>query len=596
MSDEDNPSPSKESSPEIAPKKDPPKKKKPSDIDLEFEEIIIKDADGKDVKKFKCNLCDQEASVISGMKRHVAAKHKKVSSQSQTNTNKKLTQKKDKPEPEKTAEEPFNYDLLNLDNEEDGGSQSQTQSFDLSPMRPGQGTPEISNLVEARDRIANLEKELAVAIANSQEDEAKLESLDLAMKDTKKEGDIIKARNDTLEIEAMENDEKITRFIRKFQEQDIKIKNLEKEHDENETNKKLKEVKDELKKKKKELESSDKKVEEFRKKLKDETNARALAEATSEKLNNATRILEKEKETRKENERSKEREERRHRNRQKSELRSHEREDRNTSKRSRSSSQGRKSRSKDAKRRRSHSKSGSGEKKKMDCKFWVSSKCKFSETFCKFKHDPRKKRISGDTSGGEEIKELRRKEPKRQEPRRQEASRRYEDSRRNEDSRRLNNSRRQNNSRNDEESRSEEESRMKEQQKEKSRKEEDLKRLEDKRRQDELKRLEDEKRKDDLQREEYMRRQDDLRRQEEFRRIEELRRQEQARRQEVLRSPNPNPGFLSPLTGAVGQGFPVGRVLEPTPQMMMIPPGQPGYAGQMMWTDQGAGARWAGLR
>ena len=89
------------------------------------------------------------------------------------------------------------------------------RNFDSSPMRPGQGTPEISNLAEARYKIAKMNEEQAVTEANSKEDEAKIESLDFALKESEKDVDITRARNDTLEIEAIDREEKLNRFIRK---------------------------------------------------------------------------------------------------------------------------------------------------------------------------------------------------------------------------------------------------------------------------------------------------------------------------------------------------------------------------------------------
>ena len=181
-----------------------PKTKKPIESETDFIELKIKDAEGKDVLKYKCNICDHKVSNKTAMKRHVTAKHKKKEKSVAKENTEKVTLE-DVPE---ESLENFNYDLLDLERREEEDDENFELSLESSPIRVGQGTPEINSLDKARETIANLGKELEAEIAKSKEESTKLLSMDSAMKEMSKESGILRGRNDTLEIENMEKEEK----------------------------------------------------------------------------------------------------------------------------------------------------------------------------------------------------------------------------------------------------------------------------------------------------------------------------------------------------------------------------------------------------
>ena len=111
MLEEDASIPAKESTQEVD-----PKKRKLTEVEPDFVEIYVKDSEGKNVKKFKCNFCDYGNSNKTSIKRHVASKHKKKHT-------------KDKPDSKKSNDnetpDTFDYQLLEVDHDDEDDGEPQ---------------------------------------------------------------------------------------------------------------------------------------------------------------------------------------------------------------------------------------------------------------------------------------------------------------------------------------------------------------------------------------------------------------------------------------------------------------------------------------
>ena len=155
-----------------------------------------------------------------------------------------------------------------------------------------QGTPEEPMEIEkALVKISKLQVDTAVYKANANEDKAMIESLKEAVETAKKETEIVRARNNTLEVEVIDKDSKISKFIDNFNDMKQKMEVSEKGNIGAAATKSLKEAKEETKTVKKELEKSQKRVENLQKKLNGETKDRAKAEAEAVRTSNALDVL-----------------------------------------------------------------------------------------------------------------------------------------------------------------------------------------------------------------------------------------------------------------------------------------------------------------
>ena len=92
-----------------------------------------------------------------------------------------------------------------------------------------QGTPEEPMEIEkALVKISKLQVDTAVYKANANEDKAMIESLKEAVETAKKETEIVRARNNTLEVEVIDKDSKISKFIDNFNDMKQKMEVSEK--------------------------------------------------------------------------------------------------------------------------------------------------------------------------------------------------------------------------------------------------------------------------------------------------------------------------------------------------------------------------------
>ena len=137
-------------------------------------------------------------------------------------------------------------------------------------------------LVEVKIKLTSMEEEYAVMEANAKDDKATRESLEQALATNKQLLDVSEAKANSLEMELEGTKTKIKRFEGVFKIMEAKEKLLidaAKKNVDPLTEKENKDLKEELKTKKKETEEANRKANEAMKKLKQETNARSVAQA-----------------------------------------------------------------------------------------------------------------------------------------------------------------------------------------------------------------------------------------------------------------------------------------------------------------------------
>ena len=137
-------------------------------------------------------------------------------------------------------------------------------------------------LVEVKIKMTSMEEEYAVMEANAKDDKATRESLEQALATNKQLLDVSEAKANSLEMELEGTKTKIKRFEGVFKIMEAKEKLLidaAKKNVDPLTEKENKDLKEELKTKKKETEEANRKANEAMKKLKQETNARSVAQA-----------------------------------------------------------------------------------------------------------------------------------------------------------------------------------------------------------------------------------------------------------------------------------------------------------------------------
>ena len=137
-------------------------------------------------------------------------------------------------------------------------------------------------LLEVKVKLKSMEEQNNILESKAKEDAAKNESLEQALEANKQLFDISQAKVNSLEMDIEEKKEAILGFQDVFKQMEATIKEFEDAVDKNvnpSTEKTLKVLKDEVKAKKKEADDSNKKANDAMKKLKDETNARSVAQA-----------------------------------------------------------------------------------------------------------------------------------------------------------------------------------------------------------------------------------------------------------------------------------------------------------------------------
>ena len=404
-----------------------------TDADLDQTQYVGDHADFKMTKVdgvdfFECTTCGKAYKGLSSVKSHITKMHKKSKEQEKT-----ITAAKD---------DAGQFDLARLDRwqgdldgqktstQRPGGIGDDTladlfssQEVSLEVRREEQEPeqelePETmeeqverltKELKEAKDYKTTHEKELEDMVANAKDDQAKIDSLNEALKNNQQLLDIIKGTNGSLEIEIEKKNEIIKKFEISFNFMEAKVGKLEdavkKNYDPN-----AKAMKDELKAKKKEIDDANKKANEAMKKLKDETNAKAMAQSEVIRLTKLNEIQIKiiEKMEKPEERRGGEKR-RRSRSEDRREVR---RRDSNERNERREKSMERRGRSKEKKSKRKASKERKdGSKSKEQCwDFKRTGRCNYGSQ-CKYSHG--KEGESG--SSNESIRERRRRKSPSQE-------------------------------------------------------------------------------------------------------------------------------------------------------------------------------------
>ena len=142
-------------------------------------------------------------------------------------------------------------------------------------------------LVEVNIKLKSMEEEYAVMEANAKDDKATKESLEQALATNKQLLDVSEAKTNSLEMELEGAKTKIKRFEGVFKLMEAKekiLKDAAKKNVDPVTDKENKDLKEEVKSKKKEIEDANRKANDALKKLKQETNARSVAQAEIARL------------------------------------------------------------------------------------------------------------------------------------------------------------------------------------------------------------------------------------------------------------------------------------------------------------------------
>ena len=439
----------------------------------DYTEIEIKEDGKESVSAFKCNVCDKVQTTETSMKRHITMAHIKIKEKTEKELgSKRIREDQDdvvtvekRPREEKIDEKEvdesdvFDYDELNKWLKTPQAATKKTRSVssqgrgkisgpeDKSKRRSRSLSPEPSNvdlsgfsqfspltqetphdvkekdLEEARTTISSLKEEIGVLMANSELDNAKIESLEEQIENGNKIFSSSQARNNHLEVEAIENKTKLDNFVKVFKNMKTEIadlKNAGKAKENINVDQIIKKLKDENRTKKKEADDATKKMEDAVKKLKDEKNLRANAEKETIKAqkmsDNLTQLMDEMKKfykkVRKSRSKSKSPERRRSRSndkrrssrerkRSKDRRRSNEKKSRSKDcdSRRRSRSQERKDnrgrRSRSQERKDNRGKRSKSPEQTRDCPFWMRNGCFFPDgKECKKgKHDQSKKGI-----------------------------------------------------------------------------------------------------------------------------------------------------------------------------------------------------------
>ena len=138
------------------------------------------------------------------------------------------------------------------------------------------------DLLEVKTKLKSMEEQNNIMENKAKEDAAKNESLEQALEANKQLFDMSQAKVNSLEMDVEEKKEAIAGFQDVFKQMEATIKVFEDAAEKNVnpiTEKTLKTLKDEVKAKKKEADDANKRANDAMKKLKDETNARSVAQA-----------------------------------------------------------------------------------------------------------------------------------------------------------------------------------------------------------------------------------------------------------------------------------------------------------------------------
>ena len=255
----------------------------------------IKIVDGMDV--YECSICSKTYKAKQTMKSHLTKVHKKPK---EKETEKVAETEKD------DADVTFDMNRLNrwqkASTQKSGGIGDKTlDNLFLSQGDMNHDETDVENehekmedtesliqkLEDSKTKLKSMEEEFAVMTANAKEDDAKIESLEDALKSNKELLDISQATANSLEIKLNLEKDKTKQFEGVFKTMEQNILTLENAAQENVdpvSERQIKSLKDELKTKKKEIDDANKRANDAIKKLKDETNARSKAEAENIKL------------------------------------------------------------------------------------------------------------------------------------------------------------------------------------------------------------------------------------------------------------------------------------------------------------------------
>ena len=252
-------------------------------------EVKYMDAGGEEKVKLKCKVCDYENSKEGGMKRHITAMHKdKVKTQAEkrrlSDGKTESSQKKAKEGKNvETGAKEFDEGLLDEWDTGEGVTATQVAKLDeaLSVLDKEEGVEGQEKLGEEKNEAEIMKRDIEELKQDNVELKAKVASLEEAVETKDNLLDIYKAKNDSLEMEAINKDaavEKYQRCLNKMLEK-VNMKEDKKEEPSKEAKAKVKKLSDEVKEKEKKVLEVEKKLEEMTRKLGEESNMRVKAEA-----------------------------------------------------------------------------------------------------------------------------------------------------------------------------------------------------------------------------------------------------------------------------------------------------------------------------
>ena len=249
-----------------------------------FKEEINEQGD----KTFKCNICQEIFSQPRDVRRHITVKHLKVDS---PNCNKKkrpadkdsieeVEAKKQKEDGEQHNAETFVFSETMLAEFENTNADfaTSTQSLDDSEITQENVTVVTLDTKTLQDNITELEELVNINREKRAELESRLEASEQSIKEKEEQVNVLNGIISSLEEEKKVINEKMLYYNKTVPHMMAELHKLRAKSKEN-VNSELIKVKKDLKQKAKELEESDKKIEHLQNINREETNARAKAEA-----------------------------------------------------------------------------------------------------------------------------------------------------------------------------------------------------------------------------------------------------------------------------------------------------------------------------
>ena len=270
-------------------------------------EVKYTDGEGEEKVKLRCKVCDYENSKEGGMKRHITAMHKdKVKTQAEkrrlSGDKTESSQKKAKEgKNAETVAKEFDEALLDEWDTEGDITATQVSKLDeaLSMCEKEEGVKVTEKDGEKKDETEIMKRDIEELKQDNVELKATVASLEETVETKDNLLDIYKAKNESLEMEAINKDaavEKYQRCLNKMLEK-INTREDKKEEPDKDAKAKVKKLSDEVKEKEKKVVEAEKKLVEMTRKLGEESNLRVKAEAEVVRIqkmsDNMVRIMEK---------------------------------------------------------------------------------------------------------------------------------------------------------------------------------------------------------------------------------------------------------------------------------------------------------------